>query len=234
MDNFEYVYENYKDVFEQKEEAIKKYAPTNKDVTLIAVSKNFEIEKINVLVKKGVKDFGESKVQEFLPKYEYFKEFNINWHFIGRLQKNKVKYIVDKVAYIHSVDSMELAEVINKECTKKGVVVKIFLQVNVGEDGNKQGFSYNDFPKALEILKNMKNIEVVGFMTILPILDDANAVDNFYHKMYELLLDNSSFFIHNRHKACLSMGMSDDYNIAIKNNANFIRVGTAIFGNRYL
>ncbi len=232
MEKYKYVLDNYNQVLNKAKEAM---ANCNRDddLTLIAVSKNFEAEKIEVLVKAGVVDFGESRVQEFLPKYEQFKEFDINWHFIGHLQKNKVKYIVDKVKYIHSVDSLELAETINKECAKKNIKMKIFLQVNVGKDTNKYGFSYDEAMETYFALQNMANVEFVGFMTILPILDTANAVDNFYGLMNKLVLDNSSVFIDNKNVAHLSMGMSDDFDIGIKHNSNFIRVGSAIFGDRY-
>ncbi len=232
MDDLKYVLDNYLQVLDKAKEAMVT-ANRKNDMTLIAVSKNFEAEKIEVLVKAGVVDFGESKVQEFLPKYEKFKDFDINWHFIGHLQKNKVKYIVDKVKYIHSVDSLDLAKTIDKECAKKNITVKIFLQINVGEDINKYGFSYEEAMEAYNEVQSLKNVEFVGFMTILPILDTANAVDNFYGLMDKLVLDNSNIFIDNKNVAHLSMGMSDDFDIAIKHNSNFIRVGSAIFGDRY-
>ncbi len=233
MEDFSYVLANYKDVTQEIKKTCDLYNKNLNDIQLIAVSKNFEIDKIKVLVDYGVKDFGESRVQEFLPKYEAFLGEDVNWHFIGHLQKNKVKYIVDKVKYIHSVDSYDLAKKISDECVKKDVCVNIFLQVNIGNDINKFGFSKDEILEQYEKIFAFENINVVGIMTILPNVPNADFVDNLYSEMYALTLDILANLRHNSSKVVLSMGMSNDYKYAIKNNTNFIRVGTSIFGKRY-
>ncbi len=232
MEDFSYVLENYNIVNENLLRTVEKCNRNKEDVKLIAISKNHAVEKIKVLADNGVKDFGESRVQEFLPKYETLKDYDINWHFIGHLQKNKVKYIVDKVSYIHSVDSYELAKKISEECKKKDVTVSIFLQVNIGNDDNKFGFNNNDIVKYYESVMKLDNIKVVGLMTILPFSEDVNFVGKLYSEMNKIVLDISWILLDNNNKLALSMGMSNDYEIAIENNTNYIRVGTAIFGKR--
>ncbi len=229
MTNYSYIFENYTSIQNTVKHFCKKYNRDFQDITTIAVSKNYEVEKIEILLKEGVKDFGESRVQEFLPKYDTLKDFDINWHFIGHLQKNKVKYIVDKVSYIHSVDSFDLAKKISDECVKKNTSIKIFLQVNIGEDNNKFGFTVDEILKQYESVIKLPNIKVCGLMTILPNNQNADFVDNLYSKMNNLALDISRNIVDNSNKVILSMGMSNDYEYAIKNNCSFIRIGTAIF-----
>ncbi len=232
MENFSYVLENYKKVKSNILQTAKQCNRNEQDITLIAISKNHCVEKIQELANIGVKDFGESRVQEFLPKYEIMKDHNINWHFIGHLQKNKVKYIVDKVSYIHSVDSFELAKKISDECKKKDVKVNIFLQLNIGNDNNKYGFTKEEIINEYTNIIKLNNIEVVGLMTILPLLENENFVGELYSKMNEIALDISLKVLDNNNKAQLSMGMSNDFEIAVENKSNYIRVGTAIFGHR--
>ncbi|MFV0439968.1 MAG: YggS family pyridoxal phosphate-dependent enzyme [Lachnospirales bacterium] len=229
MSEYGYILKNYNDVKLNIEEA-KKEINSSKDVCLVAVSKNNSIEKIEFLAKNGVKDFGENKVQELLPKVEALEKYKIDWHFIGHLQKNKVKYVIGKVKYIHSVDSIELAEIIDKESKKRDIVTNIFLQVNIGKDFNKFGFEEKEVKKVFESIDKLDNIRVVGLMTILPILDDIQNVESLYQKMYAILLDICANLIDNSSELYLSMGMSNDYALAIKNGANFVRVGTSVFG----
>ncbi len=232
MEDFSYVLENYKKVKNNIVQTARRCNRSEEDINLIAISKNHCVEKIQELAKFGVKDFGESRVQEFLPKYEVMKDHNINWHFIGHLQKNKVKYIVDKVSYIHSVDSFELAKKINDECKKKDVTVNIFLQVNIGNDCNKYGFDINEIENEYENISKFSNVKVVGLMTILPLSENAQFVGNLYGKMNKIALDISLKLLDNNNKVNLSMGMSNDFEIAVEHNSNYIRVGTAIFGHR--
>ncbi len=232
MEDFSYVVNNYNTIKNNIFETANKCNRKTDDIKLIAISKNHCVEKIQELANVGVKDFGESRVQEFLPKYEVMKDYIINWHFIGHLQKNKVKYIVDKVSYIHSVDSYELAKKIDDECKKKNVNVNIFLQVNIGNDCNKYGFNIDEIENQYESISKFGNVKVVGLMTILPISENSQFVGNLYGKMNEIALDISLKLVDNNNKVSLSMGMSNDFEIAVENKSNYIRVGTAIFGHR--
>ena len=223
--------DNLDNVMKNIKVACEKSGRSADEVTLIAVSKTKPLSDIEELVTYGVHEFGENKVQELTDKYENIST-NVNWHLIGHLQTNKVKYIVDKACLIHSVDSVHLAEAINKEAVKKGVICNILIQVNIAKEETKFGIDAGEIYDFIDKIKDLKNIKVKGLMTIAPFVE--NAEDNRIHfrNLYQLLLDIKSKNIDNIDMNILSMGMTNDYMIAIEEGATMVRVGTGIFGER--
>ena len=206
---------------------------TVSDVKLIAVSKKKSPENIEELRRCGIRDFGENYVQEFLEKYERLKELDINWHFIGTLQRNKVKYIVDKVYMIHTVDSVKLAKEISKEATKKNIPkMKILLQVNVGKEAQKGGFMPEDIFDAYREISTIERLEICGLMSIPPFLS-SEELRPCHRELARLKQDilNKCDADENVFKE-LSMGMSSDFDTAIEEGATIVRLGTILFGAR--
>lgn len=201
------------------------------DVTLIAVSKTKPLSDIETLMQYGETEFGENKVQELVDKYEHVSS-PVHWHLIGHLQTNKVKYIVDKVSLIHSVDSIHLAKEIEKEAAKHDVVVDILVQVNIAHEDTKFGIDEASVYDLLEEIKNYPHIRVKGLMTIAPFVENAEENRVHFRKLHQLLLDIKSKNIDNIDMSILSMGMTNDYEIAIEEGATMVRVGTGIFGER--
>lgn len=201
------------------------------DVTLIAVSKTKPAEDILVLYNHGVRDFGENKVQELTEKYEQLPK-DIRWHLIGHLQTNKVKYIVDKVHLIHSVDSVKLAEQIEKEAAKKDVIVNILVQVNVANEDTKFGLDAEETLKNVETISKFSHIRIKGLMTIAPFVENGEENRKYFNNLKQLSVDIQKKNIDNVSMDFLSMGMSGDYETAIEEGATLVRVGTSIFGMR--
>ena len=179
----------------------------------------------------GCRDFGENKVQEILDKYDKLPD-DIRWHMIGHLQTNKVKYIVDKVCMIHSVDSVKLAKEISKEAVKHGVCVPVLLEVNVAKEESKYGFMAEELPGAVEEIAPLPGIRVEGLMTIAPFVEDAEENRIYFKQLKQLAVDISVKNIDNIHMSILSMGMSGDYLVAVSEGATYVRVGSSIFGSR--
>lgn len=201
------------------------------EVTLIAVSKTKPVSMIEEVMQCGVKDFGENKVQELSDKIEKIPE-KLNWHLIGHLQRNKVKYIVDKVSLIHSVDSLRLAEQIDQEAKKKGVICNVLVQVNIAQEETKYGISKEAVSSVLQEMKKYKNILVKGLMTIAPFVEEAEENRKYFKEMYQLFIDMKKENADNIRMEILSMGMTGDYQVAIEEGATMVRVGTGIFGER--
>lgn len=201
------------------------------DVTLIAVSKTKPVEMLQEAYDAGVRIFGENKVQELVDKYEMLPK-DIHWHMIGHLQTNKVKYIVDKVECIHSVDSLKLAEVIEKEAAKKNCRVNILIEVNVAQEESKFGISINEVFPFIEKVAAFPHICVQGLMTIAPFVENAEENRTIFERLHNLSVDIMSKNIDNVNVSVLSMGMTNDYEVAIEEGATMIRVGTGIFGKR--
>lgn len=201
------------------------------DVTLIAVSKTKSVEMIQELYEVGCRNFGENKVQELVDKYEILPK-DICWHMIGHLQRNKVKYIVDKVTLIHSVDSFRLAETIEKEAAKKNCVVDILIEVNMAKEESKYGIYPEDLEEFLGKINSFSHIRVKGLMTVAPNVKNSEENREIFTKMKKLSVDIVEKNIDNITMSILSMGMSNDYTIAIEEGANMVRVGTSIFGAR--
>ena len=201
------------------------------DVTLVAVSKTKPTEDILELYKLGQRDFGENKVQEFIEKYEQLPK-DIRWHFIGHLQTNKVKNIIGKVHLIHSVESIKLANEINKFSKKLDIVTDILVQVNFSNDPNKFGIDGDKTFEFLEKISHLTNIKIRGLMMIPRYDLTESQLDVLFSKFKGLSLDIIVKNIDNINMDFLSFGMSEDYKIAIKNGSNMIRVGSKIFGKR--
>ena len=201
------------------------------DITLIAVSKTKPLSCIEDLIKIDVNDFGENKVQELCDKYENVSK-PVNFHLIGHLQTNKVKYVVDKACLIHSLDSIKLAKEIQKEAAKKNRIVQVLVEVNVANEESKFGLRVDDVLSFLEEISTYSNIHVNGLMTIAPFVDDPEENREHFRRLKQLSLDIISKNIDNIDMNVLSMGMTNDYQVAIEEGATMIRVGTAIFGAR--
>ncbi len=224
------VTENYKEVQSFVKESEKKSSYGQK-VTLIAVSKTKPSSDIKALYDIGVRDFGENKVQELCDKYDELPK-DIKWHLIGHLQTNKVKYIVDKVYLIHSVDSIHLAQQIEHECEKKNVDVNILIQVNVAKEDTKFGLMAEDVMSMIETISKLPHIHIKGLMTIAPFVEDAEENRQVFSDLKKLSVDIRNKNIDNVSMDVLSMGMSGDYRVAIEEGSTMVRVGTSIFGER--
>lgn len=201
------------------------------EVTLIAVSKTKPAEMMQELYDAGCRNFGENKVQELIDKYEILPK-DICWHMIGHLQRNKVKYIVDKVSLIHSVDSLRLAQTIEKEAEKKNCVVDILIEINMAREESKYGIYPEELEALLREISHLSHIRVKGLMTVAPNVKNPEENRKIFTEMKKLSVDIAKKNIDNIIMSILSMGMSNDYNIAVEEGANMVRVGTSIFGAR--
>lgn len=198
------------------------------DIILIGVTKTIDIERINILKNLGIKNFGENKTKELLEKYDSIK--NVNWHFIGNLQTNKVKYIIDKVSLIHSVNSIKLAREINRRALAINRNIDILLEINIASEETKKGILEKDLRDFLEDLDPLKNITLKGLMCIAPFVEFSEENRNYFKKMNKLFIDIELKNKDNINMRYLSMGMTNDYQVAIEEGANMIRIGTGIFG----
>ena len=200
-------------------------------VKIIAVTKTIDIQRIEESIECGVKDIGENRVQELEKKIDFFKD-DLNYHMIGHLQTNKVKYIIDKVKLIHSLDRISLAKEINKQAKKYGIIVDTLIQVNVSEEESKFGLKVDELIPFIEKISKFSNIKVKGLMTIAPFTDDEILLRNVFRKMNDLKEDISKKNYENVFLEYMSMGMTNDYKIAIEEGSNMVRIGTGIFGKR--
>jgi len=225
------VVENYKEVLENVKKAALKAGRDPKDITVLAVSKTKPNEMIEELYNEGVREFGENYVQELATKMETLPK-DIHWHMIGHLQRNKIKYIIENVKMIHSVDSLRLAKAISDEAVKKGVNMDILLEVNVALEENKFGFKVEEVEEAVKEIAKLPNICVKGLMTSAPYVSDAEENRQYFKRLNKLLVDINDKNIDNVCMSVLSMGMTNDYLVAIEEGATHVRVGTAIFGER--
>ena len=225
------VVENYNMIKKQVEECARACGRNPDDITLIAVSKTKPLSDIEELIPIGVKDFGENKVQELCNKYENVSK-PVNFHLIGHLQTNKVKYVVDKACMIHSVDSIKLAKEIQKEAAKKNIISQILIEVNVAEEDSKFGLHVEEVIPFVEQVAVYPNVHINGLMTIAPFVENAEENRHYFRILKQLSLDITSKNIDNISMNVLSMGMTNDYKVAIEEGATMLRVGTAIFGER--
>lgn len=223
--------ENYDAVQENIKAACDKAGRLREDVQLIAVSKTKPVSMLEEIYDHGCRDFGENKVQELVEKYETMPK-DIRWHMIGHLQRNKVKYIVDKVYLIHSVDSLRLAEEISKEAVKKQVNVNILIEVNIAQEETKFGLAREETPALVEAVSKLPGISVKGLMTIAPYVENPEENRQYFQKLKQLSVDIMHKNIDNVCMSILSMGMSGDYMVAAEEGATYVRVGTGIFGER--
>jgi len=223
--------ENYREVEARVREAAIRSGRTPEEVTLIAVSKTKPLSDIEALIRIGVREFGENKPQELKEKFDSVSQ-PVHFHQIGHLQTNKVKYVIDRAVLIHSVDSVHLAEQIQKEAEKRGVTAEVLIEVNAAEEDTKFGVTLADAPGLVREISAFPNIHIKGLMTIAPFVDDPEENRPVFRAMKQLLLDIKSQKIHNVDMSVLSMGMTNDFEVAIEEGATMVRVGTAIFGER--
>ena len=225
------VRENLETVEKNIRKACEKAGRNRDEVTLIAVSKTKPVSMLMEAYDSGIRIFGENKVQEMCDKYEQMPK-DIQWHMIGHLQRNKVKYIIDKAALIHSVDSLRLAETIQEEAAKHQVVMPILVEVNVAMEETKFGTSLAEAMELVEQISHFPNVRIEGLMTIAPFVEDPEENRKYFRALKKLAVDINSKNIDNVHVRILSMGMTNDYMVAIEEGATMVRVGTGIFGER--
>ncbi len=223
--------ENLQTVEKKIRQACEKAGRNRSEVTLVAVSKTKPIPDLEEAYKEGIRVFGENKVQELTDKYEQMPK-DIQWHMIGHLQRNKVKYLIGKTELIHSVDSLRLAETIEKEAEKKQCVVKILIEVNVAEEDSKFGVHTEEVLPLIQKISSFSHIKICGLMTIAPNVKNPEENRPYFAKLRKLLVDINGKNIDNINMDILSMGMTNDYEVAIEEGATMVRVGTGIFGVR--
>lgn len=229
--HMENIKKNLESVRSKIEESAEGCGRKEDEITLVAVSKTRDPEEINTAIDAGVTDIGENKVQEIMDKYDSIKP--VRWHMIGHLQTNKVKYIIDKVDMIHSVDSMKLAKEIDKRAKSHDKVMDILVQINPAHEESKFGVSIEEAGNLVqEILDSCENIRVKGLMSVAPIAEDPMDVKPYFDGV-KAKFDELAKIDHSRLDfECLSMGMSHDFPVAILSGSNMVRVGSAIFGER--
>ncbi|MDD2971985.1 MAG: YggS family pyridoxal phosphate-dependent enzyme [Lachnospiraceae bacterium] len=223
--------DNIKEVEQNITKACLTAGRQEQEVTLIAVSKTKPIEMLLEAYDYGCRNFGENKVQELVHKYEEMPK-DIKWHMIGHLQTNKVKYIVDKVALIHSVDSLKLAEEINKEAARHQITVSVLIEVNVAEEESKFGITCDNAKSLITDVAKLPHVKIQGLMTIAPYVENAEKNRQYFEKLRDLSVDIRNENIDNVNMSVLSMGMTGDYQVAVEEGATLVRVGTGIFGER--
>ena len=201
------------------------------EVTLVAVSKTKPVSMLEEIYNENIRHFGENKVQELCEKFETMPK-DINWHMIGHLQRNKVKSVIDKATLIHSVDSIRLAETIEQEAAKKDIIVDILIEVNVAEEDSKFGLKIDEVLSMIETISAFPHVRIKGLMTIAPFVDDPEENRPVFAQLRKLSVDIANKNIDNVSVEILSMGMTNDYQVAIEEGATIVRVGTAIFGER--
>lgn len=223
--------ENYLEVQKNIDEACARTGRSRDNVKLIAVSKTKPVSELLEAYEAGARDFGENYVQELVDKIPQLPS-DIRWHMIGHLQRNKVKYIVGKVALIHSVDSLRLAEEISKESVKNGIVSDILLEVNVAGEESKWGGSLDETIELVRKASELPGIRINGLMTVAPYVENSEENRQVFVKLRQLSVDISAQNIDNVSMNALSMGMTGDYIVAAEEGATYLRVGTGIFGAR--
>ena len=222
---------NLQEVERKIMEACDKAGRAREVITLIAVSKTKPVPMLQEIYNLGVRDFGENKVQELTDKEPQLPT-DLRWHMIGHLQRNKVKQVIDKAVLIHSVDSVRLAKAIEAEAAKKDIIVQILLEVNVAEEDSKFGLKLDEVIPAVEEIATMPHVRIKGLMTIAPFVENPEENRTVFAQLQKLSVDIAKKNIDNVSVDILSMGMTNDYQVAIEEGATMIRVGTGIFGER--
>lgn len=223
--------ENIAYVRQMKDEAAARSGRNGDDVLLVAVTKLHSVEEINEAIDCGITDIGENKVQEIMDKYDRVKP--VKWHLIGHLQTNKVKYIIDKVSMIHSVDSLKLAQEIDKRAKQHDLTMDILIQVNSAQEESKFGITTEETGDMIkEILENCPNVRIKGLMCIAPFEENPEDARVYFAEVKKLYDEYGTIEHPNLDFKYLSMGMSGDFHVAIEEGSNLIRVGTTIFGAR--
>lgn len=223
---------NLKTIRERIEKAAVSVGRNPEEVTLMAVTKTVEPVLINHAIENGIDLIGENKVQEFLSKKPFLKLENCQAHLIGHLQTNKVKQIVSEVFMIQSLDSLKLAGEISKRSVEKGIITPCLVEVNIGAEESKTGLELSSLEELLCQVAELGGISVQGLMTIPPICDDEKELDKYFSKMHKIFVDIKDKKLDNINMCILSMGMSSDYESAVRNGSTLVRVGSSIFGQR--
>lgn len=223
--------ENIQRVQDDIEAALLRSGRDRQDTTLIAVSKTKPVSMIMEAYERGIRDFGENKVQELVDKYEQLPK-DIRWHMIGHLQRNKVKYLIGKTVLIHSVDSYRLAEEISKEASKRKTDVDILIEVNVAQEESKFGTSFEEAHRLVKEIACLPFIHIKGLMSIAPNTDNPEENRKYFRRLKQLSVDITRENVDNVSMKVLSMGMTNDYVVAVEEGSTCVRVGTGIFGER--
>lgn len=223
---------NLKEVEERIMQACIRAGRKREEVTLIAVSKTKPISMLETIYKEGIREFGENKVQELCEKADCMNS-DIHWHMIGHLQRNKVKQVIQKACMIHSVDSLRLAEQIESEAAKQDRIVSVLIEVNVAQEETKYGVFLFEVQELIQKIALMPHIKVKGLMTSAPYVTNPEENREYFKNLYQLYIDIQKKNIDNVNMEILSMGMTNDYEVAIEEGATHIRVGTGVFGERF-
>lgn len=210
--------------------AAEKSGRKREDVLLLAVSKTVDVPRIKEAVELGLVDLGENKPQEI--NWKYFEIENVRWHQIGHLQTNKVKYIIDKVCLIHSVDSLKLAEEISKRAKAKDITMDVLVEINIAGEEAKSGVPLSEAEELAVEISKLDNIRVKGLMTVAPFVENPEDNREYFKQMKKLFVDIKEKNYNNIDMQYLSMGMTNDYEIAVEEGANIVRIGTGLFGAR--
>lgn len=222
--------DNLEEVYKRVDAAAKRSGRSGKDITVIAVTKTYPVEAMNEAIEWGVTDIGENRPQEIRDKYAGV--LPVKWHQIGHLQSNKIKYIIDKVCLIHSVDSLSLMDEIDKHAKKHGIVMDILIEINIAKEESKHGVYIENLDELLIHAGELNNIKVRGLMTVAPKSDNNITNRLYFDNMKQKFIDIQSKTYDNVSMDYLSMGMSGDFEEAIECGSNMVRIGTAIFGKR--
>ncbi|NSW82282.1 MAG: YggS family pyridoxal phosphate-dependent enzyme [Syntrophothermus sp.] len=219
------------EVRERIRRAAQRSGRQEQEITLVAVSKTVDLETISRAAQLGITHFGENRVQEFLPKYKELP--HLQWHFIGHLQTNKVKDVIGKACLIHSLDRWRLAEYIDGKAKLLGLAeVDVLLEVNVSGERSKYGLLPSDVPAFLDAVERLERVRVRGLMTVAPQVDDPELARPVFKKLHSIFEDIKKRQYRNTEMLYLSMGMTQDFEVAVEEGSNMVRVGTAIFGAR--
>lgn len=224
--------ENIETIKKNVQRAAEKVNKTIDDITIIAVTKTVDSDRAIEAIDSGLYNLGENRVQEFNNKYSVIKDKDVKWHIIGHLQTNKVKYVVGKVELIHSLESIPLAEEINKRAKQQGIIANVLIELNLGGEESKFGLDENSVFEFAKSIEQYDHIRVMGMMTVAPYDENPENIRWVFKKMKSIFDEISNLNLINFEMKYLSMGMTNDYEIAIEEGSNMIRVGTAIFGSR--
>ncbi len=234
-----YIRENLEQIEKRIQAACDRSGRAREEVLLIAVSKTKPASMVHEAMEAGIRDFGENKVQELCEKAEEIKGLTerpeagaINWHLIGHLQRNKVKYVVDQACLIHSVDSLRLAEEIQKEAAKKDCHVDILIEVNIGDEESKSGVAKEEAVGLVRAVAPLSRVHIKGLMAVAPIVSEPEESRPYFQEMFRLREEIRFMELPGVEMRELSMGMTGDFEVAVEEGATMVRVGTAIFGGR--
>lgn len=222
---------NLAGVQERIHRAAQKSGRKASDITLVGVTKTIDAARVQRLYDLGVVNLGENRVQELCAKYPLIQGEPV-WHMIGHLQTNKVKHVIGKVSMIHSVDSVKLGEEIDRQAAKAGIIMNVLIEVNIAQERTKEGVAESGVRPLLERLLALPHIKVKGLMTVARYVENEEDNRNDFFKMKRLFVDLAEEYADNMNMGCLSMGMTNDYEVAIEEGATMIRIGTGLFGSR--